>query len=166
MRWLLADEESPAARRLADRHYSRVTPGARKIMPPGRRKPVVLITADHRAVWVTVHPRYAQREWLRGAWVNSLFRNEGAGLSSELILEAIAATRYMWGDPPPEGMLTLVRPSAVRHKRDPGRCYAKAGIIKYGIAASDDVIFRILPEAMPLAEGPIGGTERLFEASA
>lgn len=38
-----------AAREMADRHYSRQTPGAQEFMPPGRT--FVMLTPDDRAVW-------------------------------------------------------------------------------------------------------------------
>lgn len=41
-----------AARELADRHYSRQTPGAQDFMPPGRT--FVMLTPDDRAVWGVV----------------------------------------------------------------------------------------------------------------
>ena len=60
--------------------------------------------------------------------MNSCFRNENpANLSSELIREAIAASRYLAGDPPALGLVTFINRAKVRKKRDFGRCYRKAG---------------------------------------
>jgi len=56
-----------------------------------------------------------------------LFRNEGAGLSSELILEAVAATYNIWPSVPAAGMVSFVDARHVRRKQDPGRCYRRAG---------------------------------------
>lgn len=68
---------------------------------------------------------YTKHAWA-GAWVNSLFRNEGAGLSSVLILEAVALTRGHWPDVPPLGMVTFIDPSAVLGPVY-GSCYRAAG---------------------------------------
>ena len=100
------------------------------------------------------------------SWVNSLFRNEGAGLSSELIREAIAATRWYWPDVPDLGLVTFVDASKVRHKRDPGRCYKRAGFFFDGFTAGGLFAFRIRADAMPEPEQPRGVTGSLFEATA
>ena len=117
-------------RPLADRHYTRQKIGARQFVPPGRC--LVLRSACGRAYWVTSWPfRYVKHAW-PGAWVCSAFRNEGAGLSSALILSAIAATRTMWPDPEEHGLITFVNADKVRHKRDPGRCFLRAGFVDVG----------------------------------
>ena len=53
-----------------------------------------------------------------------IFRNTGTSLSSELIREAVAITAVKWGI---AAFITYVAIEKVRHKRDPGRCYLKAG---------------------------------------
>lgn len=55
---------------------------------------------------------------------NAIFRNDGAGLSSLLITEAM---RLAWDRWPGERLYTYVNPQAIRRKRDPGRCYIRAG---------------------------------------
>ena len=40
---------------------------------------------------------------------------------------AVAATVAFYGSPPKQGMITFVDPDKTRKKRDPGRCYRKAG---------------------------------------
>jgi hypothetical protein len=92
---------------------------------------MVLITEDRKAYWATSWPfaEYVNHYWA-GAWICSAFRNEGAGLSSELIRDAVAATRAFYGEPPALGMITFVNPAKVRRKRDPGRCFLKAGFRK------------------------------------
>jgi hypothetical protein len=69
-----------------------------------------LISECGRAVWTTSWPfaEYVRHAW-PGAWVNSLFRNEGDGLSSDLIRQAIAATRSEWPDIPVLGIVTFRR---------------------------------------------------------
>ena len=60
-----------------------------------------------------------------------LFRNEGAGLSSALILDAMALTERLWNERPADGWLTWVDPRKVNSKH-PGYCFLKAGWEKAG----------------------------------
>jgi len=127
VRWRLADRSDPVACRIFDRHYSR-TPravGAPNCAPPGRV--LVLVTEDARALWISrQQAREACHHAWPGSWECSAFRNEGGGLSSDLIREAVAATRAAWGAPPAEGFLTFVNSSRVRGT-NPGYCFLRAG---------------------------------------
>lgn len=62
-----------------------------------------------------------------------VFRNLGAGLSSDLIREATAATYMHWaaryGSLPAERLRTEIGVKAVRSS-NPGFCYLKAGYTK------------------------------------
>lgn len=151
MTWRLAHRYDADALALAERHYNRQTPGSPQFCPPGR---LLVLIAD-AAVWVTTWPKYAQHAW-RGAWINSLFRNEGAGLSSELIRAAVAATRAKWPTVPELGLVTFVDPSKVRAKRDPGRCYLRAGFKHAGTTKGGLLAFQMLPADMPAAAAAIG----------
>jgi hypothetical protein len=93
----------------------------------------------------------------------SMFRNEGAGLSSELIREAISATRFVWGEPPAGGMLTFVDAKKVRHKRDVGRCFLRAGFVNDGNTSRGLVALVIRPEDMPEAIPFEGSQSTLFQ---
>lgn len=162
VRWRMSHRFDRAALPLADRHYNRQKPGTPQFVPPGAC--LVLVTGDPvAALWVTSHPlaEFTKHAWA-GAWVNSLFRNEGAGLSSELIREAVAATRAMMGEPPPLGMITFVDAGKVRPKRDPGRCYLRAGFEHDGYTEGGLWAFRLAPEAMPAVAWPVGATLPLF----
>lgn len=154
MRWHLSNRADPRARELADRHYNRQKKGARQFVPPG--KCLVLLTDAATALWVTSWPfaEYVQHAW-GGAWMCSAFRNESRELhlSSELIVEAVAATRAFFGDPPALGMVTFVDPSKTRRKRDPGRCYLRAGFRHVGFTKGGLVALQLLPADMPAAEG-------------
>lgn len=99
MRWHLAHCASKRCVPLADRHYSRKTPGAKQFMPPGRK--LVLRTENSDALWATSWPfaEFTKHAWA-GAWMCSLFRNESPHLASELINQAVAATRAYYGSPP------------------------------------------------------------------
>jgi hypothetical protein len=156
MRWERSWRADPRGARLADRHYSRQKIGAAQFVPPGGCVVFVAGEAPRSAVWVTSTPlaEWVKHAWA-GAWINSLFRNEGAGLSSELILEAVAATRYVLGAPPPLGMVTFVDAGKVRRKRDPGRCYRRAGFRHVGETKEDGLLaFQLLPAEMPEPEAP------------
>lgn len=98
---------------------------------------------------------FVKHAWA-GAWVNSTFRNEGEGLSSELIIEAIAATRGVWPDPPLLGIVTFVDASKVRRKRDPGRCYLRAGFKRVGLTQGGLIALQMLPGDMPEPAYAIG----------
>ena len=156
--WFHSHRFDPRALPLADRHYNRRKIGSPQFVPPGRC--VVLLTADADALWVTSWPfaAYVRHAWA-GAWVNSLFRNESPVLSSSLIREAVAATRAVFGEPPALGMVTFVDASKTRRKRDPGRCYRKAGFRHVGETKGGLVALQLLPADMPPALSPRGELE-------
>lgn len=154
VKWQVSDRADPVSRALADRHYSRQSPGAAGFVPPGRC--LVLRTPAGDAYWVTSWPfaEFVKHAWA-GAWVCSAFRNESPHLSSDLIRDAVAATLYRW-DPPELGMVTFVDAAKVRHKRDPGRCFVRAGFERVGRTRGGLVALQLLPEAMPEMEAPLG----------
>jgi hypothetical protein len=151
VRWARSHRFDERALPLADRHYNRRKVGSPQFVPPSRC--LVFLTPDQKALWVTTWPyaRYVRHAW-PGAWVNSLFRNEGAGLSSELIREAVAATLAEWPDPPELGVVTFVDASKVRRKRDPGRCYLRAGFRHVGYTAGGLWALQLLPAEFPAPE--------------
>jgi len=87
----------------------------------------------------------------------SAFRREPSCvyLASDLITAAIAATVYVMGTPPDLGMVTFVDAAKVRHKRDPGRCFVRAGFVRCGETAGGLVALQLLPDAMPEPEAPL-----------
>jgi hypothetical protein len=85
-----------------------------------------------------------------------MFRNESPHLSSELIGEAVAVTRYLWGKPPRDGIITFVNADKTRRKRDPGRCYRKAGWRFIGHTNGGLVTLQQLGNEMPTPEPPLG----------
>jgi hypothetical protein len=161
-RWRLTWKADPAARRLADRHYNRQHVGADQFCPPGRT--CVLISHDSRALWVTSWPfaEYVRHAWA-GAWTCSIFRNEGTELSSTLIASAVAATRAVMGESPPLGFVTFVDEAKTRRKRDPGRCYLRAGWRRLPErTAGGLVVLQQLPHEMPEAVAPLRTQRELF----
>ena len=151
--WHLSHRADPAARRIADRHYSRQTIGAKQFVPPGRC--LVLVRRD--AYWVTSWPfgEYVRHAW-PGLMVCSAFRNEGPTLSSALIRQALACTRWRWPELPDGGMVTFVDTDKVRRKRDPGRCFRKAGFGVAGRTKGGLLALTITPDAWPDASSPRG----------
>lgn len=161
MTWVISYRADPGARALADRHYSRQSPGAAQFVAPG--SPVVLRSACGRAVWVTLaqSPEFIGHSW-PDAWNNTLFRNEGAGLSSDLIREAIAATLAEWPVPLDGGVVTFVDAAKIKRKRDPGRCYLRAGFRNVGRTAGGLHVLQLLPVDMPRPRPAIGSQSRMF----
>lgn len=155
MRWALSHRFDPRALPLADRHYNRRKVGSPQFVPPGRN--VVFLTPEADALWTSSWPfaEYVRHAW-PGAWVNSLFRNESDHLSSDLITEAVAATLAVWPTPPGQGFVTFVDASKVRRKRDPGRCYRKAGWKHVGFTKGGLWAFQLLPVDMPAPEAALG----------
>lgn len=124
-------------------------------MPPGRCL-VLRIDAPAPALWVTSWPfaEYTRHDWA-GAWINSAFRNEGAGLSSELIRAGISATLWKWPNPPDLGMITFVNRDKIANKRNPGFCYLKAGFRRVGETKGGLLALQLLPADMPKPSAPI-----------
>lgn len=164
--WRLSYRCSPSGRALADRHYNRQSVGADNFVPPGSC--LTLVTEDRSAVWVTSWPKanFVLHEW-GGAWVNSLFRNEGQPrhLSSDLITWAVAHTRARWPDVPDLGIVTFVDAGKVRRKRDPGRCYLRAGWKHIGFTKGGLWAFQQLPAGMPEPSPVPGSQMALWEAA-
>lgn len=147
--WRLSHRFDRRALPLADRHYNRQNVGSPQFVPPG--SPVVLLTENADALWVSLKQKqeFMDHDW-PGAWMNTLFRNESKILSSLLIRDAVAATLGIWGSPPPQGFVTFIDTTKVRHKRDPGRCYLKAGFKAVGYTKTNRLlVLQLLPEAMP-----------------
>lgn len=145
--WTQSHRAEPRSCALADRHYSRQKVGSPQFVPPGR---CLVLRHDDDALWVSSWPlaEFVRHAW-PGAWVNSLFRNESERLASELIREAVAHTRSVWPETPPLGMVAMVDPAKVRHKRDPGRCYLRAGFVHAGWTKGGLRVLQMWPDAMP-----------------
>ncbi len=123
-------------------HYSRRTPGSKTFTGVGQE--IVLVSACGRAVWACIRQKTpmavgsGQSRGREGAtdarscfvWRNSVFRNLGAGRSSDLIRSALDMTYVEWfrryGELPAERLRTEVRLDAIR-SANPGYCYKMAG---------------------------------------
>lgn len=148
--WRISNRADPLALPLADRHYNRQKIGSPQFVPPGRC--IVMLTQGEGALWVTSWPfaEYVKHAWA-GAWVNSLFRREGGPLASDLIAFAVSLTRAVW-DAPPLGIVSFVDAVKTKRKRDPGRCYRRAGWKHAGFTKGGLWVFQQLPHEMPAAD--------------
>jgi hypothetical protein len=122
------------------RHYT-ARPQRKQFQFVGPGGKMVLITPDARALFVW-------RKFFSDAGetgVNcAVFRNEGSSLgrSSELIE---AAKQSAWERWPGERLYTYIDAAKVRHKRDPGRCFLRAGFRYCGRTAKGKLILECLP---------------------
>lgn len=165
-RWHLSYRASKRGVQLADRHYSRQSVGSPQFVKPGRC--LVLITENDKGLWVTSWPfaEFVKHGW-PGAWECSLFRSEGDELASEMITEAVAATRAYFGEPPPLGFVTFinpikVRPVVIRGAPTFGYSWLKAGWKYVGTTGEGKLAFQLTPEKMPDPLPPQGFCPTLF----
>ncbi len=177
MNWQLSHRADAEVVPIADRHYNRQKIGSPQFVPPGRCLVFKIGTRAQLfnrytggAFWITSWPyaEYVKHAWA-GAWVCSAFRNEGAGLSSDLILEAIALTRSVW-EPPELGMITFI--NAVKTTRgrsrtsQPGKCFLDAGFQPVGQTKGGLAAVQLLPAAMPKPMELPNDQTSLFDAVA
>lgn len=159
--WRYSHRADVRSRIIADRHYNRQKIGSPQFVPPGRCAVFYARTPSGEAFWVTSWPfaEYVKHAW-GGAWICSAFRNEGAGRASEMIRQAVAATRSLMGEPPSLGMITFVDRKKVTptkvHGRDVwGWTYLKAGFEEVGETKGGLLVLQLLPGAMPAAARPM-----------
>lgn len=132
--WMEVNKGHLAIIRMADRHYTRQTVGSRQACRPGVN--LCLLLDNARAAWVVWRPipEVGRKDELE-AWECTLFRNEGADLSSTLILLATADTFRKWGWPPRDGLISAVgiRQTARRRSKAalPGKCFRDAGWVEF-----------------------------------
>lgn len=171
MNWRISHRADPRALPLADRHYNRQKPGSPQFVPPGSC--LVLLLPDTGALWVTSYPKaeYVKHAWA-GAWMCSCFRREAGPLASELITEAVAISRFHYGEPPEQGMVTFVDPrvvpgffrrTAAGAELSWGYSYQKAGFQHVGWTKGGLLALRLAPEDMPVPLAPVGATIPMFD---
>ncbi len=171
MNWRLSHRAHDPANVLAKRHYNCQSPDSDQYMPPGSC--FCLVTGEPaNAVWGSSWPiaEYVKHEWA-GAWVNSIFRSECAGTASELIRDAVSATRSFYGDPPTLGMVTFidpkhVKPRMIRSRPTWGWTYLKAGFKHVGYTKGGLWAFQMLPCDMPEAQPALGSQLELADLEA
>jgi hypothetical protein len=121
--WLLVRDGNDTGRAIFDQHYSRYhyADGRKPLLYVGPGQKMVLITPDALAMFVW--RKFISMDHQNGVSC-AVFRNEGPTLSSDLIQSAELLAWDRW---PGERLYTYVDPAKVRHKRDPGRCFLRAG---------------------------------------
>lgn len=171
MYWFESDRCDPMVRPLADRHYNRQSVGAKNFAPPGSC--YVLTTVEYGAYWISSWPfaEYVKHAWA-GAWICTAFRNErrrhplssrpGRYLSSELIVQAVAATMHQWGTPPPLGMITFVDVDETKPKEHPGKCFLEAGFKPAGGSKGGLVALKLDPADFPNPDAALARQCGLF----
>lgn len=123
--WRVVSKCDRFAAAFAAPHYSIATPLAAELGPPGQK--IVLMGEDGKALWGSHRPApWAKLKRMDGFKGHScfIFRNNGGPQSSGIIREAVAITAIEWNLAP---FITYVAIDKVRRKRDPGRCFRKAG---------------------------------------
>lgn len=179
MAWLLSSSSDRRALDVVDGtgicaghgpHYSRRTPGSKTFTGVGQE--IVLVSDCGRAVWACIRqktpmavgsgvsrhrrgdPNKKTDAKARYLWRNMMFRNLGAGLSSDLIREATEMTYREWlkryGVLPEERLRTEVDVKRV-NSRNPGFCYMKAGWEK-GIVKNGKLFLWAPMEAVPIGD--------------
>ena len=120
--------------KLADRHYSRRTVGARQFCYSGRK--LVLRDALGSVLFVWMFPDPALRMDSQTGYNCAIFRNESQRRSSEIILEAEKFAFEKWG---PNRCYTFVDPKKIKSV-NPGYCFKMAGWKKDGVSKGGKII--------------------------
>lgn len=136
--WSIAPREDSLAAALADRHYSRQTPGADGFLAAGKCVVLYHRRPDGDAVWGVVYNMDPVGAW---RFRNTLFHSESKTLSSTLIEAATFVTYREWvrkyGALPAEPLRTEIDVEATKRRRSkrhsPGHCYLMAGwhVVRY-----------------------------------
>ena len=124
--WMPVMENDPRLHALRQRHYS-VKNKAPKMLRcgPGEKTCLLVMSAFGNEALAALVWQYQRLRHLRDKTYCAIFRNEGAGLSSDLLLaaEAFIPAHY------PRAMLTYVEGAAVGGD---GKCFKIAGWHKTG----------------------------------
>jgi hypothetical protein len=116
----------PEMAKLADRHYSRRTPGASQFAYAGRK--LVLRDTQGTVLWVWMWPYDELRMDKQTGYNCAIFRNESSRRSSDIILEAEQMAFAKWG---PNRVYTYVAADKIK-STNPGFCFQCAGWTKVG----------------------------------
>jgi hypothetical protein len=160
VKWWRSWKADPVAVAIAADHYSRrrrARPTQRQWCPPGRGVPLRVLDWTGTALWHTHWPAADLAMHGRGdAWICSIFRNLGAGLSSALIVDALAVTRDELGDPPAGGTITFVDETEIQSP-NPGYCFKVVGFRPIGRTKDRGLLTLWLPpDEHPPPAPPVG----------
>lgn len=157
--WQQIDHTDPRALVMADRHYSRKSPGTPEFIAAGHKVVLMHFASDGTpaALWASHRPAPCanlERPRFDGldVWDCSVFRIEQKTvLASDLIKEAVAITRGVWPELPSDGFYTTIDPRYVapikRHGVNVwGYSYIKAGwIVLPDLTISRKLVQLLLP---------------------
>lgn len=132
--WIEVREGNRTAISIFDRHYTSKRAHLRKqaqILGPGTK--LLLLTPDARALFAW--RKFKSDDGQRGVCC-AVFRNEGAGLSSDLIKAADAIAFDRW---PGQRHYTYVDARRIR-STNPGYCFLKAGWQRCGVTKKKRLI--------------------------
>lgn len=128
--WYLTDKGDPDCRRLADRHYTRQTPGSPHWCRPGHNL-VLWAPAAVFVWWVPAREVGASRMDHIDAVECTIFRNESPALSSDMVRDAVACVLNWEHVRPGDMVVTAVGGAATARRRSrralPGQCFRMAG---------------------------------------
>lgn len=148
--WEPIKDGNPEALAFFDNHYSRYhyADGRKPKLFVGPGEKMVLRTACGRALWAW--RKFKNDDGQQGLNC-AIFRNEGAGLSSALIL---AAEDFAWTRWPVQRCYTYVDPKEVK-SINPGYCFEAAGWRKCGVTKKRKLIIyeKYWGEPRPAADG-------------
>jgi hypothetical protein len=136
--WIRIRDGNVTGLSIFKRHYSAKRKPGMQAQFVGPGESIVLLTPDARALFVWRKERFRLDGQI--GVNNAVFRNEGseAGRASDLIKAAVLEAWQRW---PGERLFTFVDASKVRHKRDPGRCFLRAGFKACGVTPKGLLIF-------------------------
>jgi hypothetical protein len=129
--------------RLADRHYSRRTVGARQFLYSGRK--IVIRDALGLVLFGWMFPDPDKRMDGQVGYNCAIFRNESQRRSSEIILECEQIALNKWG---PNRVYTYVNPKKIR-SANPGYCFKMAGWRKCGESKSGQHLLEKILSQVP-----------------
>jgi hypothetical protein len=137
--WIEVRDANDTARDIFRRHYSCRNKMSKSLFFAGWGHKMVLLTADAKAMFVWRYKEFREdgQEGINCA----VFRNEGAGLSSDLIRAADALADARW---PGERHFTFVNSQKIASS-NPGYCFKAAGWRSCGITQRGLHILERLP---------------------
>lgn len=137
MYWISARDGDHAGYTLHRRHYSAKnhSPGIKQFVGPGEKMVLVGFMCNAVFAWRKAIYRGDGQIGVEC----SVFRNESAHRSSDMIREAMAIGWSRW---PGERLFTMVDPKKVRSS-NPGYCFIMAGWRKCGLTKRGLIVFEV-----------------------
>ena len=135
--WIPVSDHNIELRKIADRHYSRKTKGAKKFIGP--EEYLALITPEGKAGYIWRKSKIEYRKDGQEGIECTLFRNEGPEiyLSSKLILEAEKLALEKWKET--KRFFTYINPEKIKSTY-PGFTFIKAGYKTIGRNKTEKLI--------------------------